>query len=87
MGLRNNYRKSMPFFEVIVKDIACLMRESIYFIQNGGKQCILLYFIMNETHNIYPLGPGIKTRNQVLLQRNYAYFEEHLHQDIETMAE
>ena len=37
MGLRNNYRKSMPFFEVIVKDIACLIRESIYFIQNGGK--------------------------------------------------
>ena len=37
MGLRNNYRKDMPFFEVIVKDIACLLRESLYFIQNGGK--------------------------------------------------
>ena len=37
MGLRNNYRTSMPFFEVIIKDIACLIREGIYFIQNGGK--------------------------------------------------
>lgn len=37
MGLRNNYRKSMPFFEVIVKDISCLVREGIFFIQNGGK--------------------------------------------------
>lgn len=37
MGLRNNYRKGMPFFEVIIKDIACLIREGIYFIQNGGK--------------------------------------------------
>ena len=37
MGLRNNYRKEMPFFEVIVKDVACLIREGIYFIQNGGK--------------------------------------------------
>ncbi len=37
MGLRNNYRKGMPFFEVIAKDIACLIREGIYFIQNGGK--------------------------------------------------
>lgn len=37
MGLRNNYRKGMPFFEVIIKDIACLIRESVYFIQNGGK--------------------------------------------------
>jgi hypothetical protein len=37
MGLRNNYRKGMPFFEVIVKDVACLIREGIYFIQNGGK--------------------------------------------------
>jgi hypothetical protein len=37
MGLRNNYRKEMPFFEVIMKDIACLLREGLYFIQNGGK--------------------------------------------------
>lgn len=37
MGLRNNYRKSMPFFEVIAKDISCLVREGIFFIQNGGK--------------------------------------------------
>lgn len=37
MGLRNNYREGMPFFEVIIKDIACLIRESVYFIQNGGK--------------------------------------------------
>jgi hypothetical protein len=37
MGLRNNYRKEMPFFEVILKDIACLLREGLYFIQNGGK--------------------------------------------------
>ena len=37
MGLRNNYRQGMPFFEVIVKDFACLIREGIYFIQNGGK--------------------------------------------------
>jgi hypothetical protein len=37
MGLRNNYRQGMPFFEVIVKDVACLIREGIYFIQNGGK--------------------------------------------------
>jgi hypothetical protein len=37
MGLRNNYRKEMPFFEVMLKDIACLLREGIYFIQNGGK--------------------------------------------------
>ena len=37
MGLRNNYRKEMPFFEVMIKDIACLLREGIYFIQNGGK--------------------------------------------------
>ncbi len=27
----------MPFFEVIVKDVTCLIREGIYFIQNGGK--------------------------------------------------
>ena len=37
MGLRNNYRKSMPFFEAIAKDISCLVREGIFFIQNGGK--------------------------------------------------
>ncbi|MFM2316818.1 MAG: hypothetical protein RLZZ155_1150 [Bacteroidota bacterium] len=37
MGLRNNYRKGMPFFEVIIKDIACLIREGVYFIENGGK--------------------------------------------------
>jgi hypothetical protein len=37
MGLRNNYRKEMPFFEVIMKDIASLLREGLYFIQNGGK--------------------------------------------------
>jgi hypothetical protein len=37
MGLRNNYRQGMPFFEVMTKDIACLIREGIYFIQNGGK--------------------------------------------------
>lgn len=37
MGLRNNYRTGMPFFEAIVKDIACLVREGIYFIQNSGK--------------------------------------------------
>lgn len=37
MGLRNNYRKGMPFFEVMTKDITCLIREGIYFIQNGGK--------------------------------------------------
>ena len=36
MGLRNNYRKGMPLFEVMTKDIACLIREGIYFIQNGG---------------------------------------------------
>ena len=27
----------MPFFEVIAKDISCLVREGIFFIQNGGK--------------------------------------------------
>jgi len=37
MGLRNNYRQGMPFFEVIVKDVASLIREGIFFIQNGGK--------------------------------------------------
>jgi len=37
MGLRNNYRKGMPFFEVIIKDIACLVREVYFFIKNGGK--------------------------------------------------
>ena len=37
MGLRNNYRQGMPFFEVMTKDITCLIREGIYFIQNGGK--------------------------------------------------
>jgi hypothetical protein len=37
MGLRNNYRQRMPFFEVIMKDLACLMREGMYFFQNGGK--------------------------------------------------
>jgi len=36
VGLRNNYRKGMPLFEVMTKDIACLIREGIYFIQNGG---------------------------------------------------
>ncbi len=36
MGLRNNYRQGMPFFEVITKDITSLIREGIYFIQNGG---------------------------------------------------
>jgi hypothetical protein len=36
MGLRNNYRKGMPLFEVMTKDLACLIREGIYFIQNGG---------------------------------------------------
>lgn len=37
MGLRNNYRKGMPFFEVIIKDIACLVREGYFFLKNGGK--------------------------------------------------
>ena len=37
MGLRNNYRQGMPIFEVMTKDITCLIREGIYFIQNGGK--------------------------------------------------
>jgi hypothetical protein len=37
MGLRNNYRQTMPLFEVIVKDVSCLIREGIYFLQNGGK--------------------------------------------------
>jgi hypothetical protein len=37
MGLRNNYRTSMPFFEVFLKDIACLVRECAYFFLNGGK--------------------------------------------------
>ncbi len=37
MGLRNNYREGMPFFEVIIKDIACLIREWGYYFQNGGK--------------------------------------------------
>jgi len=27
----------MPLFEVIVKDVSCLIREGIYFLQNGGK--------------------------------------------------
>ena len=27
----------MPLFEVIVKDISCLIREGIYFLQNGGR--------------------------------------------------
>ena len=27
----------MPFFEVIIKDIACLVREWSYYFQNGGK--------------------------------------------------
>jgi len=37
MGLRNNYRQTMPLFEVIVKDVSCLIREGIYFLQNGGR--------------------------------------------------
>ena len=37
MGLRNNYRQGMPIFEVMTKDITCLIREGIYFIQNGRK--------------------------------------------------
>ena len=37
MGLRNNYREGMPFFEVIIKDIACLFREWGYYFKNGGK--------------------------------------------------
>ena len=36
MGLRNNYRKGMPFFEVIIKDFSSLIRDSIFFIVNGG---------------------------------------------------
>ena len=27
----------MPLFEVIVKDVSCLIREGIYFLQNGGR--------------------------------------------------
>lgn len=37
MGVRNNYREGMPFFEVIIKDVACLFREWSYYFQNGGK--------------------------------------------------
>jgi len=37
MGLRNNYREGMPFFEVIIKDVVCLFREWGYYFQNGGK--------------------------------------------------
>ncbi|MFA9220315.1 MAG: hypothetical protein ACEQSL_03920, partial [Sediminibacterium sp.] len=37
MGLRNNYRRGMPFLEVLIKDLACIAREGFYFFQNNGK--------------------------------------------------
>ncbi len=37
MGLRNNYREDMPFFEVIIKDITCLLREGYFYLKNGGR--------------------------------------------------
>ncbi len=37
MGLRNKYRQTMPLFEVIVKDVSCLIREGFYFLKNGGR--------------------------------------------------
>ncbi len=37
MGLRNNYREDMPFFEVIIKDVTCLLREGYFYLKNGGR--------------------------------------------------
>ena len=44
MGLRNNYRRGMPFLEVFIKDIACLVREGFYFFQNNGKLPVWVAF-------------------------------------------
>ena len=35
MAIRNNYSKRTPLFEKMVKDIACLFRETYFFILNG----------------------------------------------------
>jgi len=63
-GFRNHYRKTMPWGEVILKDIRFLLRETSFFFSNGFKLPVIVAFpdFPSKKTTIYKIAHGLHMR-------------------------